>query len=59
MSGIAEMLQNIQNRVWHNYKGKSRVVMQFGDGTEAYRFPMRPESDPFWQVAPDPTNAWW
>ncbi len=46
--------------VWHNYKGKSLVVMLFGDGhTEGYRFPTKPESDPFWQVAPSPTNAWW
>ena len=45
---------------WHNYKGKSLVVMLFGDGhAEGYRFPVRPESDSFWQVAPSPTNAWW
>jgi len=46
--------------VWHNYKGKSLVVMLFGDGhAEGYRFPTRPETDPFWSGAPNPTNAWW
>lgn len=46
--------------VWHNYKGKSLVVMLFGDGhAEGYRFPTKPESDPFWRAAPNPTNQWW
>lgn len=46
--------------VWHNFKGKSLVVMLFGDThAEGYRFPTKPESDPFWSVAPNPTNAWW
>jgi prepilin-type N-terminal cleavage/methylation domain-containing protein len=46
--------------VWHNYKGKSLVVMLFGDGhTQGYRFPTKPESDPFWQVPPSSTNEWW
>jgi hypothetical protein len=45
---------------WHNYKGKSLVVMLWGDGhTEGYRFPTKPESDPFWQVPPNRTNVWW
>jgi prepilin-type N-terminal cleavage/methylation domain-containing protein len=45
---------------WHNYRGKSLVVMSFGDGhAEGYRFPTKPESDPFWQVAANPTNQWW
>jgi len=45
---------------WHNYRGKSLVVMLFGDAhTEGYRFPTKPESDPFWQAAPNPTNQWW
>jgi hypothetical protein len=49
-----------QRSVWHNFKGKSLVVMLFGDGHgEGYRFPIKPESDPFWQAAPNPTNAWW
>jgi prepilin-type N-terminal cleavage/methylation domain-containing protein len=49
-----------QRSVWHNYRGKSLVVMLFGDShAEAYRFPTKPETDPFWQVAPNPTNAWW
>jgi prepilin-type N-terminal cleavage/methylation domain-containing protein len=46
--------------VWHNFKGKSLIAMLFGDGhTERYKFPTKPESDPFWLVAPSPTNAWW
>ncbi len=45
---------------WHNYKGKSLVVMLFGDThVEGYRFPTKPESDPFWSAPPSPTNAWW
>lgn len=49
-----------QRSVWHNYKGRSLVVMLFGDGhSEGYRFPTKPESDPFWAVAPSPTNQWW
>jgi prepilin-type N-terminal cleavage/methylation domain-containing protein len=46
--------------VWHNYRGKSLVIMLYGDGhTVGYKFPTLPESDPFWQAAPDPKNAWW
>jgi prepilin-type N-terminal cleavage/methylation domain-containing protein len=46
--------------VWHNYKGSSLVAMLFGDThTEGYKFPVKPETDPFWSVAPNPTNAWW
>jgi prepilin-type N-terminal cleavage/methylation domain-containing protein len=49
-----------QRSVWHNYKGKSLVVMLFGDGhAEGYRFPLKPETDPFWQAAPNPANQWW
>jgi prepilin-type N-terminal cleavage/methylation domain-containing protein len=49
-----------QRSAWHNYKGKSLVVMLFGDGHSAgYRFPTLPESSSFWQAAPNPTNAWW
>jgi hypothetical protein len=45
---------------WHNFKGKSLVVMLFGDGhANGYRFPIKPEADPFWWVAPSPTNEWW
>ena len=45
---------------WHNYKNRSRVVMLFGDShTEAYVFPTKPESDPFWTVAPDKNFTWW
>jgi prepilin-type N-terminal cleavage/methylation domain-containing protein len=49
-----------QRSVWHNYRGKSLVVMLFGDGhTQGYRFPLKPETDPFWAGAPNPTNQWW
>lgn len=45
---------------WHNSKGKSLVVMLFGDGhTAGYRFPLKPETDPYWQAAANPTNEWW
>src|SRR5688500_547965 len=34
---------NDKRSVWHNYKGKSLVMMLFGDGhAEAYRFPLKP-----------------
>ncbi|MBM3838140.1 MAG: type II secretion system protein [Verrucomicrobia bacterium] len=46
--------------VWHNYKGRSLVVMLFGDGhAEGYKFPTKPEGDPFWNATPNPTNQWW
>ncbi|MBI3415741.1 MAG: type II secretion system protein [Verrucomicrobia bacterium] len=46
--------------VWHNYKGKSLVNMLFGDGhAEGYRFPTKPEGDPFWLAPANPTNKWW
>ncbi len=46
--------------VWHNHRGKSLVVMLFGDGhAEGYRFPTLPENDPFWSAPPNPTNKWW
>jgi prepilin-type N-terminal cleavage/methylation domain-containing protein len=49
-----------QRSVWHNYRGKSLVVMLFGDGhSEGYRFPTKPETDSFWMALPNPTNAWW
>jgi prepilin-type N-terminal cleavage/methylation domain-containing protein len=49
-----------QRSVWHNYKGKSLVVMSFGDGhAERYRFPLKPETDPFWTADPNPANEWW
>ena len=45
---------------WHNFKGKSLVVMLFGDGhAVGYRFPTKPEADPYWYVTPSPTNEWW
>ena len=46
--------------VWHNYRGKSLVVMGFGDGhASAYKFPLRPATDPFWTAAPNPAFPWW
>jgi prepilin-type N-terminal cleavage/methylation domain-containing protein/prepilin-type processing-associated H-X9-DG protein len=49
-----------QRSVWHNFKGKSLVVMLFGDGhVEGYRFPLKPETDPYWFADPSPTNQWW
>jgi prepilin-type N-terminal cleavage/methylation domain-containing protein len=46
--------------IWHNYRGKSLVIMAFGDGhSTAYKFPTKPITDPFWVAAPSPTNAWW
>jgi len=36
-----------QRSAWHNFKGKSLVVMLFGDGhAVGYRFPTKPEADP-------------
>ena len=49
-----------QRSVWHNFRGKSLVVMLFGDGhSEGYRFPTKPEGDPFWAALPNSTNQWW
>jgi prepilin-type N-terminal cleavage/methylation domain-containing protein len=46
--------------IWHNYKGKSLVIILFGDShTEAYKFPTKPSTDAYWAAKPDPTNAWW
>jgi prepilin-type N-terminal cleavage/methylation domain-containing protein len=51
---------NDRRSVWHNYKGKSLVVMLFGDGhAEGYRFPQKPETDPYWLAAPNPAHIWW
>ncbi|HRI15098.1 MAG TPA: prepilin-type N-terminal cleavage/methylation domain-containing protein [Verrucomicrobiota bacterium] len=45
---------------WHNVKGKSLSVMAFGDThAEAYKFPLKKETDPFWQIKPDPGFTWW
>ncbi len=46
--------------IWHNYKGKSLVIMLFGDShAAAFKFPTLRDSDPFWSVRPNSTNAWW
>jgi prepilin-type N-terminal cleavage/methylation domain-containing protein/prepilin-type processing-associated H-X9-DG protein len=42
--------------IWHNYKGKSRYNMLFGDGhVEAYLFPEKLKD---WLFDPKPTQAW-
>ena len=46
--------------VWHNYRGKSLVIMAFGDGhATAYKFPVKSINDAFWWATPSVTNAWW
>ena len=46
--------------IWHNFRGKSLVIMAFGDGhSVGYKFPQRPISDSFWSAKPDPANEWW
>ncbi|HVV70450.1 MAG TPA: type II secretion system protein [Verrucomicrobiae bacterium] len=46
--------------VWHNDKGKSLVILAFGDGhAQSYKFPSKPVSDPFWAAVPNPQNEWW
>jgi prepilin-type processing-associated H-X9-DG protein len=46
--------------LWHNYKGKSLANVLFGDlHVEGYKFPVRPDTDPFWSAPASPTNAWW
>lgn len=51
---------NDKRSVWHNYKGKSLVIMLYGDGhSQAFKFPLKPEGDPFWNGKPDPANEWW
>ncbi len=45
---------------WHNYKGRSLSVTAFGDGhAEAFKFPIKKDSDPFWSQRPDPNFTWW
>lgn len=46
--------------IWHNYKGKSLAVMLWGDGhAQTFKFPVLPDTDPFWNLPPDPKNEWW
>jgi len=46
--------------VWHNVKGKSLVILAYGDGhAQAFKFPEKPDTDAFWWYAPSPTNQWW
>jgi prepilin-type N-terminal cleavage/methylation domain-containing protein/prepilin-type processing-associated H-X9-DG protein len=44
--------------IWHNYKGKSRFNMLFGDGhVEFYQFPA-PEEMMIWALSPAPSPDW-
>ncbi|HEX7861250.1 MAG TPA: type II secretion system protein [Verrucomicrobiae bacterium] len=46
--------------VWHNYKGRSLMVMLFGDGhVEGYRFPNVPANNVYWTLPPDSNHLWW
>jgi prepilin-type N-terminal cleavage/methylation domain-containing protein len=46
--------------IWHNYKGRSLVIMGFGDGhASAYKFPAVPINNAFWSAPPSPTSQWW
>jgi prepilin-type N-terminal cleavage/methylation domain-containing protein len=47
--------------VWHNYKGKSLVMMLFGDGRATpYSFPRTPiQGNPYWSQPPDSNFLWW
>jgi prepilin-type processing-associated H-X9-DG protein len=45
--------------IWHNYKGRMRHVMLFGDGhVEFYQFP-KEATDWSGAPAPDPKFTWW
>lgn len=51
---------NDRRSMWHNYKGKSLVSMLYADAhAQGYRFPEKPETDPYWNMAPDPNHLWW
>jgi prepilin-type N-terminal cleavage/methylation domain-containing protein/prepilin-type processing-associated H-X9-DG protein len=47
--------------IWHNYKGKSRFNMLYGDGhVEFYLFPEPRIMDPWiWAPLPDKNFKWW
>lgn len=47
--------------VWHNYRGKSRFNMLFGDGhIEFYQFPDPQQMQAWiWSPPPDPNFIWW
>jgi prepilin-type N-terminal cleavage/methylation domain-containing protein/prepilin-type processing-associated H-X9-DG protein len=53
---------NVDRRsIWHNYRGKSRFNMLFGDGhVEFYQFPDPSIMQPWiWAPPPDPNFTWW
>lgn len=50
--------------VWHNYKGKSLVIMAWADGHAGqFRLPFNqypyPQDGAFWDAKPDPSFDWW
>jgi prepilin-type N-terminal cleavage/methylation domain-containing protein len=46
--------------LWHNYKGKSLVVMLWGDGhSSGFKFPIVPVSSSYWVLPPNPDFLWW
>jgi prepilin-type N-terminal cleavage/methylation domain-containing protein len=49
-----------QKSIWHNFRGKSKVIFAFGDGhAVSYKFPTVPITDAYWNGAPSRTNLWW
>lgn len=63
---LAGMLLPYQNRdimdkrsVWHNYRGKPRYNMLFGDGhVTFFEFPKQTPNW-IWSPPPDPNFLWW
>jgi prepilin-type processing-associated H-X9-DG protein len=50
---------NDSRSVWHNYKGKARYNMLFGDGhVEFFQFPKETPGW-IWEPKPDPNFRWW
>jgi prepilin-type N-terminal cleavage/methylation domain-containing protein len=46
--------------VWHNDRGKSLVILAFGDGhAQAYKFPPKAPTDSFWSIVPNSQFDWW
>jgi prepilin-type N-terminal cleavage/methylation domain-containing protein len=50
--------------VWHNYKGKSLVIMGWADGHAGqFKLPFNkhpyPNDSAFWEAKPDPSFEWW
>jgi prepilin-type N-terminal cleavage/methylation domain-containing protein len=50
--------------VWHNFKGKSLVIMAWADGHAGqFKLPFNqhpyPSDSAFWEAKPDPSFEWW